>query len=300
MRIRAVLFLAAAVLVAGPLSAAQPPKGGNPADETALLKNAESFLAAFHKGDAKAVAALWTTDGDYTDTLGKRHAGREAIEKEFTAFFAENNGAKLRIDIDSIKFITPEVAIEDGVTAVSTADGGPPSRAKYTIVHVKKDGKWSIGSVRETVYTPPSNYEHLKPLEGLVGSWAEDGAKGETVRISFDWAMSQNFLFSTYELSFKNISVGGATQFIGWDGSTKSIRSWSFHAHGGFGEGTWTQAGKTWTIKTAATFPDGKKATATDVITFADADTVTFSAKDRMLDGKPLPDIKEVKLKRVK
>ena len=297
MRFCAVLFL---TLAAGFAPAAQPPKEKPSADEEAILKNAETFLAAFHKGDAKAVAALWTADGDYTDTLGKRQAGRDAIQKGFAAFFAENKGAKLRIDIDSIKFITPEVAIEDGVTAVSVADGGPPSRAKYTIVHVKKDGKWSIGSVRETVYTPPSNYEHLKGLEGLVGSWAEDGAKGETVRISFEWAMSQNFLMSSYHVNFKNISVGGATQFIGWDAAAKSIRSWSFHAHGGFGEGTWTQDGKAWTIKTTATHPDGKKTTATDTITFVDAETVKFSAKDRTLDGKPLPDIKEVTLKRVK
>ncbi len=280
--------------------AAQPPKGANAADEAALLKNAEGFLEAFQKGDAKAVAAFWTTDGDYTDQTGKRLSGREAIEKSFTEFFAENKGAQLRIEIDGLRFITPDVAIEDGMTAVIVPNGGPPSRAKYSIVHVKKDGKWSIGSVRETVYTPPSNFEHLRGLEGLVGTWIEEGAKGETIRISFEWAMSQNFLTSTYEVSFKNIAVGGATQWVGWDAAAKTIRSWSFHSHGGFGEGVWTQSGKTWTIKTSSTLPDGKKVSGTDMITFADSDTVLFSAKERMVDGKPLPDIKEIKLVRAK
>src|SRR5215218_9143255 len=140
---------------------AQPPKNGYAADDAAIQKNAEAFVEAFNKGDVKAVAAFWTGDGDYTDQLGKRLTGREAIEKSFTEFFAENSGAKLRIEIDSIKFITAEVAIEDGMTAVITPDGAPPSRAKYTIVHVKKDGKWSIGSVRESAYVPPSNSEQL-------------------------------------------------------------------------------------------------------------------------------------------
>jgi uncharacterized protein (TIGR02246 family) len=297
------LFLATVIVAVGPTirpEAAQPPKGGNAADEAALLKNAEAFVEAFQKGDAKAVAAFWTTDGDYTDMTGKRLSGRAEIEKSFTAFFAENKGVKLRIEIDALKFITPDVAIEDGMTAVLSPEGGPPSRAKYTIVHVKKDGKWSIGSVRESVYTPPSNAEHLRGLEGVIGSWAADANGGEVARISFGWSENQNFITASFTTTFKNVSIGGGTQWIGWDPAAKTIRSWSFHANGGFGEGTWTQDGKAWTIKTTAVLPDGKKATATDIVTVIDADTVSFQAKDRMLDGKPLPDIKEVKLKRVK
>lgn len=303
MRVCAMMFLATVVVAVGPAirpGAAQPPKGGNAADEAALLKNAEAFVEAFQKGDAKAVAAFWTTDGDYTDMAGKRLSGRAEIEKSFTAFFAENKGAKLRVEIDALKFITPDVAIEDGMTAVLSPEGGPPSRAKYSIVHVKKDGKWSIGSVRESVYTPPSNAEHLRGLEGVIGSWAADANGGEVARISFGWSENQNFITASFTTTFKNVLIGGGTQWIGWDPAAQNIRSWSFHANGAFGEGTWTQDGKTWTIKTTATLPDGKKATATDILTVIDADTVGFQAKDRMLDGKPLPDVKEVKLKRVK
>src|SRR5581483_10055844 len=88
MRTCATLLLAAAVVAAGPgrPGAAQPPKGGNPADEAALLKNAESFVAAFEKGDAKARAAHWTPQGDYTNQAGHKLTGREAIEKAFTNF----------------------------------------------------------------------------------------------------------------------------------------------------------------------------------------------------------------------
>src|SRR5712692_6376810 len=99
-------------------------------EEAALLKNAEAFVEAFHKGDAKAVAAFWTKDGDYTDQTGHTFKGRDAIEKGFTEFFAENKGLKLRIDITGVKFVTPEVAIEDGLTSVIPSDGGPPSRAR--------------------------------------------------------------------------------------------------------------------------------------------------------------------------
>jgi ketosteroid isomerase-like protein len=81
---------------------AQPPER-NPKEEAALLKNAEAFVEAFHKGDATALAAFWTTDGDYTDQTGRRMNGRDAIEKAFKEYFADNKGMKLRIDIGALR-----------------------------------------------------------------------------------------------------------------------------------------------------------------------------------------------------
>ena len=85
--------VAFALLAASHLPADEPKDKA--AEEAALLKTAEAFVEAFHKGDAKAVAAFWTKDGDYTDQEGHTVKGQEAIEKSFTAFFAENKGLKL-------------------------------------------------------------------------------------------------------------------------------------------------------------------------------------------------------------
>src|SRR5690348_5905059 len=64
----------------------------------AIEKSARAFIEAFDKGDANALATFWTPDGDYTDETGRHLKGREAIEKAFKSFFAENQGAKLRIE----------------------------------------------------------------------------------------------------------------------------------------------------------------------------------------------------------
>ena len=272
----------------------------NPKEEAAILKNAEAFVEAFHKGDAAALAAFWTADGDYTDQTGRHLKGREAIEKVFKAFFAENKGLKVRIDIESLRFVTPEVALEDGMTSVIPPDGGPPSRARYTIVHVKKDGKWQLSSVRDAAYSPPSNHEHLSGLEWTLGDWATESAKGEVARVSFSWSENQNFLLSSFTTTFKNISIGGGTEWIGWDPLEKKIRSWTFETSGGFGEATWTQDGDKWVSKSKAVLRDGKKLTATNVITRLDAETMSWESHERMKDGKPLPDIKPIKLKRQK
>src|SRR5262249_2334786 len=124
--------------------------------------------------------------------------------------------------------------------------------------------------------------------------------KGETARVSFTWTPSQSFIVSSFTTTFKNLSIGGGTQWIGYDPTTKAIRSWTFENSGGFGEGTWTRAGDKWVIKATATLRDGTKVAATNILTRIDADTMSWESKDRTEDGKPLFDIKPVKMKRVK
>lgn len=278
---------------------AQQPKA-NPKEEAALQKNAEAFIEAFHKGDAKALAAFWAPEGDYTDQTGRHLKGREAIAKAFQGFFAEHKGLKLRIDSFSLRFVTPEVAIEDGVTEVIAPEGAPPSRARYTIVHVKKDDQWLLGSVRDTPFAPPSNYEHLRGLEWTLGDWSGEANQGEVERLSVAWSENQNFLLATFTTTAGNISVGSATQWIGWDPVAKRIRSWIFDASGGFGEGAWTQEGNQWVLKTTSVLQDGKKATTTYLVKRGAADTLTLQLRERSVEGNRLPDSKEVKLKRVK
>ena len=73
-----------------------------------------AFVAAFNQKNAKAVAALWTPDGEYTDDAGRRFQGREAIEKGYAKHFAENPNVKLRVTIDSLRLLSDSAAMEDG------------------------------------------------------------------------------------------------------------------------------------------------------------------------------------------
>ncbi len=76
--------------------------------------SAEEFVAAFNKGDAKQIGAFWTPDCEYVDETGRIFKGRDAIEKEYAAFFAANPGLKMENSISSIKVIGGHSAIEDG------------------------------------------------------------------------------------------------------------------------------------------------------------------------------------------
>jgi uncharacterized protein (TIGR02246 family) len=288
-----------ALAFAPPLGLAQQP-GDHADDKAAIGKNAEAFVEAFHKSDAKAVAAFWAADGDYTDQAGRNLKGRDAIEKAFAALFANAKGLKVRIESDTLRFLTPDVAVEDGTSETVGPAGLPPSRARYTIVHVKKGGLWQLGSVREAPFAAPSNAEHLAGLAWAVGDWTGDAGAGEVEQWSVAWADNQNFLVATSKLTARNVPLAGATQWIGWDPVAKRVRSWTFDATGGYGEGTWTDDGKQWVLKSASVLQDGRKATATYVITPVDGDTISFQARDRTLDGKALPEVKEIRLRRTK
>jgi uncharacterized protein (TIGR02246 family) len=268
--------------------------------EAAIFKSAEAFVDAFHKGDAKAVAAFWTADGDYVDQTGKHLKGRQAIEEAFHNFFSENKGMKLRINVTSLRFVTPELAIEDGTTETLPPNGAPPSRTRYTNVHVKKGGQWSLASVRESAYAPPSNYEQLRGLEWAIGEWVEDADKSELSSVSLDWTPDQNFIVSQHGVAFNDISLGHGTQWIAWDPAAKRIRSWTFESNGSFSEGSWAEEGGKWVINTNTVLRDGKKLAATNIVTRVDADNIRWQSKDRTLDGKPLPDTQEIKMKRGK
>ena len=109
----------------------------------------ESYVAAFNQGDAKALAAMWSPEAVYTNPLsGEQVVGREAIEKQFAAIFAEAKGGKLEAKTDSIQFISPSVAVEHGTAKVIRPDQAPEN-SEYTAVYVKRDDQWLLDRVTE-------------------------------------------------------------------------------------------------------------------------------------------------------
>lgn len=126
----AVFYVVLLGLCAGPVASAQPgtpDSGGNAkeggpsrsgSDLAAIRAGSVTFVAAFNKRDAKAVAALWTQDGEYIDEAGRRIAGRDAIEKAYAEFFADHPNVALRITIESLRQVSPKTAIEQGRATV--------------------------------------------------------------------------------------------------------------------------------------------------------------------------------------
>ena len=112
------------------------------ADEAAIRKSVESYVAAFNKGDAKALAAMWSPEAVYTNPLsGEQVVGRGEIEKQFAEIFAKAKGAKLESKTNDIKFVSPNVAVEQGTAKVIRPEQEPED-SEYSAVYVKHDGQW--------------------------------------------------------------------------------------------------------------------------------------------------------------
>ncbi len=303
MRSATLWFIAPLALAAGlsarPASAAEPLDKAK--EEAAIQKTAEEFVQAFNKGDAKALAAFFTKDADMIDQDGRQIKGRKAIEETYSKLFAGTKRSKLYIKITSLRVVRPDLALEDGLTEVVPADGGPPSSARYAVVHVKQDGEWRLESVREAVAVPPNNTDRMDSLSFLIGDWTEDADKGGSSKASYSWDANQNFILNTFDVTMKDVSVASGTQFIGWDAAAKKPRAWSFLFNGGFAEGVWNPDGvNKWKIAVTGITRDGVKVAATNVFTKIDDDHFSFQFIDRTKDGKPLPDDKVIKMKRVK
>src|SRR5438105_790522 len=79
-----------------------------------LRKLAEALQGAVDKEDARALASLWTEEGEYIGEHGIAVRGRSGIEKAYGLNFGKNHRAKLQLHIDSIRFVARASAIIEG------------------------------------------------------------------------------------------------------------------------------------------------------------------------------------------
>src|SRR6516225_2283570 len=72
------------------LAKADNPKDTKRADDDAAIRKAAAdFIKLVDKGDAKAVAAAWTEDGEYITDDGTTIRGRADIESAYAKAFAK-------------------------------------------------------------------------------------------------------------------------------------------------------------------------------------------------------------------
>jgi uncharacterized protein (TIGR02246 family) len=289
-------FLIAALLV--PLVAGAEEQADRAADEASIQASVASYVAAFNSRDAAAVAAHWLPDAVYINrTTGEKVVGRDAIEKGFVAIFAQSDNLKLAATTDSIEFISPNVAVEHGAAKFFQPDAEPEEVA-YTAVYVKQDGAWLLDRVTDDpVAATQSNYEQLKPLEWMIGSWV-DADENARIVSECSWTKNQNFITRSFTVSIDDrIDISGM-QIIGWDPLAKQVRSWVFDSDGGFAAGKWTNKQDRWFIQKRGVLSDGRKTSATNVIRPIDKNAYTLQSLARTVAGELLPNIDEVRVVR--
>jgi uncharacterized protein (TIGR02246 family) len=228
-----------------------------------------SYLRAFNRHDATALAAHWSTAGTSIDLdTGHVTSGRDAVRQVFAALFDQDGHAVIDIDVDSIRPIRDDVAVVDGVTQMSFG-AGAPAASRFSAVVVREDGVWRMESLREAAHAAAAvESRPLDDLAWLLGTW-EDVGEGVTAGTNCFWSAGRGFLVRTHAVVGDDASehppmegdrrIPGLlppgdprgrelSEIIGWDPDSRTIRSWLFTSDGRFAEATWSRDGRDWHV----------------------------------------------------
>ena len=252
----------------------------------------EKLVKAFNTGKAAELAGMFAEQGELIDEEGTHYVGRKELTELFTEFGKKFPGAQLALEIESIRAIGPNLAIEEGTRYIEAVAKETPTRAtlRYTAVLTKIDGAWQIASLREFTADPePTPNDHLQSLAWVVGEWVNEGTDG-AVRITYKWSEDQNFLLGEYQVTLAGQESMKSHQRIGWDPLTGKVRSWLFDADGGFAEGAWTAVEDGWVIKSESINPDATTGSATLTVTPKDKDHFTLKGTERIVGDLREPD----------
>ena len=134
-----------------------PPDGGShmtaqttvgPSDEAAVRDIVRRYTQARELNDPKAIEALFTDDADQYTTSGDWRRGMSALVKGMLETSARNPGTRA-IAIQSVRFVTSDVAIVDGEYTTGT-----DARQLWTTLIVKRvAGGWRISAIRNAAPT---------------------------------------------------------------------------------------------------------------------------------------------------
>jgi uncharacterized protein (TIGR02246 family) len=280
----ATLAMATAVLGVSLSAREQNSAKATSADEQAIRGSADAFAKAFDKHDADAIAALFVPDGKLITEENQVIEGRKAIAAVFAEQFAENPQSKIKITVESIKFIGSDLALEVGSTVVNNGPDEEPDLSRYTAVHIKRDGKWLMAMARDSEGENLTNHQHLAVLGWLVGDWIDESPES-VILTSCKWSPDKNFLLQDIQVTTAGKPTMTIHQRIGWDAVQKCVHSWLFDSEGGFGEGLWTRDGDNWVIKATGVRNDGTTASSTNTVTRYGKDVYVWRSADRVLGG---------------
>jgi hypothetical protein len=267
--------------------AGAPPQG----DANAVRAAAREFLGAARRGDEGALRKMWTPAGDFADASGKVLKAAELIHQLAALPKADAGATDDSISDATLRFVTPDVAIIDGMTDRACETDGSILTRRFTAVWVKREGKWLLDSLREAAVEASPLNEHLKPLEWLVGEWVGT-TDDASILVSSHWCDEGNFVVREFAFARDGGGTISGTQRIGWDAINGKIKSWTFDSQGGAGEENWRRDGKRWIVDTVDVTADGKKGKTSSVYVPGDENHFVWEVAGADVAGVPLKPVR--------
>lgn len=275
-----------------PISPAAMEKGptGNEEALNMLAQAAGNYVAAYNNRDAGAISSMFTPLGMIVGSSGESLNGRLEIEAYHRDLFAGEKVPQIALEASEVNFVSPEVALENGVVHLTTAEDEPVRSIRYSVTHAKQaEGKWLM-AVSRTLSEIVIPSEQLKPLHWLVGEWTLESDEGARIDMVIGLDDSENFLLGEALFSDANAGAQSIHVRIGWNPATASVYWWTFDSEGGNSSGRWARSGDEWVSHTTGITADSEATSSTQRI-LRDGETMVWVMSQRVLEGEVRPDV---------
>ena len=291
---RAIRLLAAAVIAVGALPAASIPAAetpGSPADVAAIRAAALTYREALAAGDAAAVQAAWTADGDIVDGWGNRLKAQDMARLDTVASATGGPRPEFHLGETQLRFIAADVAVEDGTVDVVLPGMQTPIQGWFSALWVRQAGGWKLAGLRESERPVGADADMLADLDWMVGDWVlqVEGAEQQSaaMELSVRWDPGRAFLIreARVPVTPAGPDIHEVHQRIGWDPLVRRIRSWSFSSDGSRSEATWFRDGDSWIAEQTAVLPTGQQEMAVNIYSYDGQDRCIWRTLPEALES---------------
>ncbi|MCE9629430.1 MAG: nuclear transport factor 2 family protein [Planctomycetia bacterium] len=280
------------------------------ADERAVRTASQTYKNALERGDSKTLAALWMPDGDIIDDAGRVMKGSDTVAmlEPLPTESVKTGRPEVAISETSLRFITPDVAVEDGTVKVVHPGHAAPLHGRFSATWVRHADAWKLSAIREARGDQATGPETLADLAWMVGDWVVVDEPGDdepsqpsklakpSIAMSVRWNPSRTYLLRDLKIT----PAGGPdspaaathiTQRIGWDPLSRSIRSWVFSEDGGHGEASWSRDDGSWVARTTAVLPDGSQTSSINIYSYDGKDRCVWRSLPTHVGGEHMPQV---------
>lgn len=153
MRMRSASTAAPAVLLL--MASMIPALGQQDSDDAAVRAVVARYVEAREKQDPQATQALFTADADQLVSSGEWRRGLDNVVKG-TMASSKSTGGTRTITVETVRFISKEVAIVDGRYELAGLSGGATRKMWTTLLIAKAGGEWKIAAIRNMLPAPPT------------------------------------------------------------------------------------------------------------------------------------------------
>lgn len=123
-------------------------------DEAPIREIVQKYMDARDQQDAHALDSLFTADADQLVSSGEWRKGRDAVVHG-TLASSSNTGGQRTITVESVRFLTEDVALADGRYELTGLAGGDSRKMWTTLLVTRTSDGWRIAAIRNMLPAPP-------------------------------------------------------------------------------------------------------------------------------------------------